>query len=231
MGEWFVDWGLPVVGAVLAGALIGYEREFRGHSAGLRTHTLISLASAVLILSVRGQTEWVDPLLPIETLSIDPTRMSHGILTGIGFLCGGVIFKEGLTVHGLTTAATLWISSVVGILFGEGSLGLAAATTVLTLLVLTTFKFLDMRLPGLFIIDATLRFKGQSPPSEGELAALLRGRGLRVSRMSRHKIEKGDIVEYAATLRSIGRPSIDDLATALEADKRLIEYSLSPRND
>jgi uncharacterized membrane protein YhiD involved in acid resistance len=66
-------------------------------------------------------------------MRIDPVRMAHGILTGVGFLCGGVIFQQGVSVHGLTTAASLWITSAIGTLFGVGLYELAIGGTVLSL--------------------------------------------------------------------------------------------------
>ena len=85
-----------LTGALVIGAMIGFERSFHGRPAGFRTHALVCLASALLML---------------VTIRADPTRMAQGIMTGIGFLGAGVIFKEGLTVRGLTTAASIWILS------------------------------------------------------------------------------------------------------------------------
>ena len=96
------------LGHARAAAMIAPAR-----AAGFRTHTLVALASAILMLAAQHQVEWASSTTPEEILRIDPVRMAHGILTGVGFLCGGVIFKEGLSVHGLTTAASLWITSAL----------------------------------------------------------------------------------------------------------------------
>lgn len=127
---------LPILGAVIAGGLVGFEREFRGRPAGFRTHILVSLASCLLMLAAVNQQAWTFTGLADETIVTDPTRMAHGILTGIGFLCAGVIFREGFSIHGLTTAASLWITSALGVLYGVGMAGLAAGGTVVTLVVL-----------------------------------------------------------------------------------------------
>jgi putative Mg2+ transporter-C (MgtC) family protein len=95
--------------AVGLGAAIGFERQWRHRLAGLRTNTLVALGSASFVL--------FSLLAPGEG---DPTRVAAQVVTGIGFLGGGVIFKEGLTVRGLNTAATLWCSAAVGILAGGG---------------------------------------------------------------------------------------------------------------
>jgi len=95
----------PMTGAIVAGAVIGAEREYRASPAGLRTHMLVALSSCLLMLSAVHQMEWLNDA-PQEVIRIDPVRMAHGILTGVGFLCGGVIFREGLNVRGLILHAS-----------------------------------------------------------------------------------------------------------------------------
>ena len=95
-----MDWDLvwPVAAAMAAGGLIGVERTYHGHPAGFRTHILVCLTSCLLMLAAMQQATWAFVALPGQTVVIDPTRMPHGILTGIGFLCAGVIFREGFSV-------------------------------------------------------------------------------------------------------------------------------------
>ena len=100
---------------MLAGGLIGLERSFHGRPAGFRTHALVCLASALLMTVTAFQSVWI-PEADLELFRTDPTRMAQGIMTGIGFLGAGVIFKEGLNVRGLTTAASIWITAAIGIL-------------------------------------------------------------------------------------------------------------------
>jgi putative Mg2+ transporter-C (MgtC) family protein len=87
-----------VAGALVVGAMIGFERTFHGRPAGFRTHALVCLASSLLMLVTVYQLHWMTEV-PIDTIRADPTRMAQGIMTGIGFLGAGVIFKEGLTVR------------------------------------------------------------------------------------------------------------------------------------
>ena len=89
--------------AAVAGGLIGFERSYHGRPAGFRTHTLVCMASSLLMLVTIYQKQWFS-LADIETVRIDPTRMAQGVMTGIGFLGAGVIMKEGLSVRGLTTS-------------------------------------------------------------------------------------------------------------------------------
>jgi putative Mg2+ transporter-C (MgtC) family protein len=104
--------------ALLLGALIGLERQWRQRSAGLRTNTLVSLGSAAFIALSMLLTSDVG----------DPSRVAGQIVTGIGFLGAGVIMKHGLSVQGLNTAATIWCSAAVGSLAGAGLFGAAALT-------------------------------------------------------------------------------------------------------
>jgi putative Mg2+ transporter-C (MgtC) family protein len=108
-----------LLGALAVGGLIGLERSFRGRPAGFRTHALVCLASALLMLVTVYQAEWM-VMTPLDAIRVDPTRMAQGIMTGIGFLGAGVIFKEGATVRGLTTVASIWVISAIGILVGIG---------------------------------------------------------------------------------------------------------------
>ena len=110
--------------ALVLGGMIGFERTFHGRPAGFRTHSLVCVASALLMLVTVYQSEWMTSA-PIDTIRTDPTRMAQGIMTGIGFLGAGVIFKEGLTVRGLTTAASIWMTAAIGILVGALTVGSA----------------------------------------------------------------------------------------------------------
>src|SRR5437879_7362961 len=108
-----------VAGALVIGAMIGFERTFHGRPAGFRTHALVCVASSLLMLVTVYQNQWMT-VLPLDAIRTDPTRMAQGIMTGIGFLGAGVIFKEGLTVRGLTTAASIWVTAAIGIILGIG---------------------------------------------------------------------------------------------------------------
>ena len=104
-GEWLNILTRLLV-ATLAGGLIGLERSYHGRPAGFRTHILVCLASSLLMLVTMYEAKWFTGA-PLDTVRVDPTRMAQGIMTGIGFLGAGVIVREGLTVRGLTTAASI----------------------------------------------------------------------------------------------------------------------------
>ena len=105
---------LRPLAALLAGALVGLERSYHGRAAGLRTYALVCLGSALLVALA-------DELMrgPAGGLG-DSTRVIQGIVTGVGFLGAGVIVKEGFSVRGLTTAASIWVISAVGVVIGAG---------------------------------------------------------------------------------------------------------------
>lgn len=113
--------------AAVLGAVLGFERELRQKSAGLRTNTLISVGSALFTLM---SIELADPI------GADPGRIAAQIVTGIGFLGAGAIIRTGGNVHGLTTAATIWVNAAVGVAAGGGELRLATIATGLTVIVL-----------------------------------------------------------------------------------------------
>ena len=135
----YLDMGLRLVAALAAGGIIGLERSYRGRAAGFRTHALVCVASCLLMLVTVFESYWIASIAASRVV-IDPTRMAQGIMTGIGFLGAGVIVKEGLTVRGLTTAASIWITAAIGILTGIGFYVAAGLGTVLTLGTLSVFR-------------------------------------------------------------------------------------------
>ena len=130
--------------ALLLSALIGLEREIRQKSAGLRTYTLVGLASALIVLiSKYGFTN----ILVEGHVVLDPSRMAAQIVSGIGFIGGGVIFVRKDLVRGLTTATTIWVTSAVGMACGAGLPLLAIAVTIANFVVIFGFPVLERRLP------------------------------------------------------------------------------------
>ncbi|MGZ4290542.1 MAG: MgtC/SapB family protein [Gaiellaceae bacterium] len=136
---------LRLVFACILGAAIGFEREIRDREAGIRTHLLVSLGSALFtIVSAYGFHEFL--VGGGNIVRADPSRVAAQIVTGIGFLGAGAIIREGLSVRGLTTAATLWVVAAIGMSCGAGYYWPAAAATVLTILALWPLRLLAYRL-------------------------------------------------------------------------------------
>ena len=142
--------------AVLGGA-IGLERELREREAGLRTHLLVSVGAALFtMVSAYAWTDW--SFSNREGLVFDPTRIAAQVVTGIGFLGAGAIIRQGLSVRGLTTAATLWVVAAIGMATGVGYYEAALVTTALVLLSLWPLRIVAYRLAA------------RTRPEEGRLA-------------------------------------------------------------
>lgn len=225
------DFAMPLLAAILAGGLIGFEREWRGRAAGFRTHILVCLASALLMEAAVSQGSWRFDVLAGTEIVSDPTRMAHGVLTGIGFLCAGVIFRAGFSIHGLTTAASLWITAAIGLLFGAGLFALAATGTVLTVVILAMLRLVSARLPQQSIIDAEVVWRREAPEAEDQVEAAIGEIGW-LRRGDRHElIDGGEAVRRTFRLRATGEESLKALAARLRTIDGLTGYRLEPRDD
>jgi putative Mg2+ transporter-C (MgtC) family protein len=143
LGGWDALLRLSIACAL--GGAIGFERELRDREAGIRTHLLVSLGSALFtVVSAYGFHEFLTGGGNI--VRADPSRIAAQIVTGIGFLGAGAIIREGLSVRGLTTAATLWCVAAIGMACGAGYYWPAAAATALTLIALWPLRILAYRL-------------------------------------------------------------------------------------
>ncbi|MFC0103654.1 MgtC/SapB family protein [Sphingopyxis terrae] len=216
----------PLLGAIGAAILIGGEREYRSSPAGLRTHVLLGLSCALLMLAAVHQMRWLGDT-PESVVRIDPVRMAHGILTGIGFLCGGVIFREGLNVRGLTTAASLWATATLGILFGVGFFHLALFGTAATLIVLAAVRLSEALLPQRCFARFELRFRsGSSIDAEGVRARLAR-HALRPLALQ-ERMESGER-SFAATVSGYRRERAAALVEELIGDPDIMAFTLEPQ--
>lgn len=135
-----LDLVLRMLLALAIGALIGWERELLNRPAGLRTHMLVSIGAAVIMII--GETA---AFRYAGAFSVDPTRLAAQVVSGIGFLGAGTILREGVNVRGLTTAASLWAVACLGLAAGGGYYEVAAAGTVAIILTLTIFDQLERR--------------------------------------------------------------------------------------
>jgi putative Mg2+ transporter-C (MgtC) family protein len=219
-----------VAGALLIGALIGLERTFHGRPAGFRTHALVSMASALLMLATVHQGKWMTEV-SIDTIRTDPTRMAQGIMTGIGFLGAGVIFKEGLTVRGLTTAASIWVTAAIGILIGIGFYFPAILGVVATLAVLAVFRLIEHRLPSEFYAHHTLKFDRNSAMSEEDIRRLISRHGFSIANLSYRLAEGGKIFEYRMVIRTRDRQNAEALSQHLRKLDDVIEFRIAPTGD
>jgi putative Mg2+ transporter-C (MgtC) family protein len=168
------DLALRLILTMIAAAIMGFNRGARGHAAGLRTTILVALAAATamiltnLLLSLAGK-------VPDSFATMDPMRLPLGILTGVGFLGGGAILKKDGAITGVTTAATLWIATVIGLCFGADQLGLGTAATGMGILTLWAMELIDVRIPREHHAILVISTEPGAPPPN--LAGLLRPLG------------------------------------------------------
>jgi len=157
---------LPVVLAGVFGGAIGAEREIREREAGLRTHMLVSIGAALFTLvSAYGFSDF--HFSNRSGITYDPTRIAAQVVTGIGFLGAGAIIRQGLSVRGLTTAASLWVVAAIGLATGAGYYSAALITTVVVLVSLWPLRIIAFRLfervrPGELRLEVELQ-SGESP--------------------------------------------------------------------
>ena len=168
---------------------------------------------------------------PIEAIRTDPTRMAQGIMTGIGFLGAGVIFKEGLTVRGLTTAASIWITAAIGILVGVGFYLPAVIGTLATLIVLGVFRAVEARLPSEFYTHHPIRFVRESIIPEPELRELIGRHGFTIANLSHRLTEMGKVFEYRMVIRTRDRSAAARLSQYLCTVPGIIEFRIAPTGD
>lgn len=193
----------------MIGTVLGIEREYRSKAAGLRTMIMICLGSTIfteISLSIGGAS---------------PDRIASTIITGIGFLGAGVIFKDGLTISGITTATTIWISAALGMAVGAGEYFIAIVSSVVVLLVLTVFEKVKMWISELHqvrIYKITLNNEAAFQHSIQSEASKLR-LSYRLERDIKNETDQLLLCEIAGR-----RKSLDQLTHFLKNDPRVKAY-------
>jgi putative Mg2+ transporter-C (MgtC) family protein len=216
--------------ALLIGGLIGLERSYHGRPAGFRTHALVCLSTALLMLITAFEDQWV-PVRDDVRLTLDPTRMAQGIMTGIGFLGAGAIIKEGVTVRGLTTAASIWITAAIGILIGIGFYFPALLASVLTLGTLSVFRWIETHLPMQFYAHFTVRFAREQVLPEDDLRALVSKHRFTIANLN-YRLDAGDgFFEYRMVIRSNRADNVRALTETLKHLPSVLEYRIAPTGD
>jgi len=221
---------IHLLAALVLGGIIGFERSYRGRPAGFRTHTLVCLASSLLMMITFYQWKWL-PGVPLDTVRTDPTRMAQGIMTGIGFLGAGIIYKEGLTVRGLTTSASIWITAAIGILLGVGFYFPALVATALTVGILSVFRRIEARMPSNFYAHHSLCFDRNKVMPEKEVRRLLTDHGFTVANMSYHVSDDSRLFEYKMVIGTNDHDKISDLADDLRQLDHVRSFRISPTGD
>ncbi|GIL05396.1 MAG: hypothetical protein BroJett031_19160 [Betaproteobacteria bacterium] len=209
--------GLHLLGALLLGMLVGYERSFQGRAAGMRTYGLVCMAATALTVFNGFAPLWFGTTA--ATATNDPTRVVQGVMTGIGFLCAGVIMKDGLSIRGLNTAASIWTVAAVGVLLGVGFYAAAILLAVLSAVSMSALRRLEVRLPGRSRLDVQLKFRGEHLPSFSDLSAAAAARG--------HRIVPESLVISFADGQPIWRFSVVSIDRATAASQPMLAEELA----
>ena len=176
----WVDVAVRLALAAALGGAIGAERELRDREAGFRTHLLVSVGAALFTLvSAYAWTDWA--FSQREGLVFDPTRIAAQIVTGIGFLGAGAIIRQGISIRGLTTAATLWVVAAIGMASATGYYWAAIVTTAVVLVTLWPLRVLAHRVfARLRTEEGRLTVDLRPAAGAAPLLAVLEGAGARV---------------------------------------------------
>lgn len=225
------DIALPLFSSLITGILIGFERELRAKPAGLRTHALVCFASTLLMLAAARQGEWTVAFIPGTNITTDPTRMAHGVLTGIGFLCAGVIFRDGFSIHGLTTAASLWVTSAIGVLYGVGTYWLAVTGAIMTIGVLVLLRLINHLLPDRIEVRLSVAAAAESAFDAPALRRILRDRGLSATPVALNFRPTEGEIELVTRTSYASEDMGDDLARVLRAAPGVLRFSIFPTDE
>ncbi|MDH5473390.1 MAG: MgtC/SapB family protein [Gammaproteobacteria bacterium] len=216
--------------ALLAGGIIGLERSLHGREAGFRTHSLVAVSSSLLMLLMAFQWQLI-PEQYIDTVRTDPTRMAQGIMTGIGFLGAGVIIKEGLTVRGLTTAASIWMTAAIGIVIGLGFYFPALIATLITVITLSMFRWVESSIPAMKYAQLSVRFlRSNKYADEDSLRELINEYDIKSFETGYKLGGEGEdkSFTYQMTLRTKDMKNLRRLAQSLMEMDDIYEFAITP---
>ena len=220
---------LNVVGALVLGLIVGYERSYHGRAAGMRTYGMVCMAAAALTAIAGYPSFWYGGHVN-SYLAGDPPRVIQGIVTGIGFLGAGVIMRDGLNISGLTTAASIWACSVIGVMVGVGFYASAILLTFLSALSMMWISRLETWLPSRPAISISLEFERNFVPQETTLREVVYAHGYEVAPGSfsiRSVNEKLEWHFVAIALSKNSGVAMNELASGFSTLHGVENFSLS----
>jgi putative Mg2+ transporter-C (MgtC) family protein len=221
----YVQIAAHIACAWAAGGVIGIERSYHGRAAGFRTHCIVAIAAAAAVTVALIPN--LRPELFHGAASIDNAgRVAQGIMTGIGFLGAGVIFKTGVNIQGLTTAASVWATAAIGLLFGLGAYAPGLMATVAVLATLILLRWAEQWMPANVYAFSTFRFRADDAPSGDALKAMLGAFGASLGELSYARQEGGTIQQYSGIVRMPKDAVLHALAEHLRKMDGLVEYEL-----
>lgn len=200
----YADLGLRVLLTALASAALGFDRSAEGHPAGVKTTMLVSLAACLAMLQANSLLVTTGKT-PDSFVSFDVMRLPLGVLTGVGFIGGGAILKRDGDVVGLTTAATLWFVTMIGLCFGAGLLTLGVIGAAVGLLVLRGMKVFERRLRQRRVAELSLKWRAESFDPTLALETIASA-GLTPSRVAMKNAPTEGIHELTCAVRRLNLP-------------------------
>jgi putative Mg2+ transporter-C (MgtC) family protein len=216
---------LHMLGALATGLVIGYERSYHGRAAGLRTYSLVCMASTALTVVNGYPNMWYAGLSDTPGVA-DPTRAIQGIMTGIGFLGAGVIMREGFSIRGLSTAASIWVTAAIGVLIGVGFYGAALVGATATVVVMAAARQVENALPHQTALHLTLVYPRDRTPPAADIHAMLGRHGFMARDWSFQLAEDGRTFQYQMALLAEREPAPMELLDALAANRDLTSFRL-----
>jgi putative Mg2+ transporter-C (MgtC) family protein len=196
---------LRLILAFVLGGIIGFERQHRKKTAGLKTHVLVCLGSCLVTVLSINLYAGVQGLT-----NADPARLAAQVVSGIGFLGAGAIIKEGPTIRGLTTAASLWVVASVGLAAGAGAFTGAIVTTVLVVLSLEVLPKIDKLYNREPSVSNLIIHSIEKPGQIGRIGSCLGSQGVSISQINIEDAEAGKIVIYM-TVKMPERVGLDQV--------------------
>jgi len=224
-----LELAVRIAAALVVGGLIGLERELGGHPAGFRTHILVCLGSAlIMLLSIYGFSEFAYEF----NVRMDPARLAAQVVSGIGFLGAGTILRTGLTISGLTTAASLWVVAALGLAVGAGFYTGAALTTVLVLIslfLLNKIEKLAIKSSKPAEIDV---FMKASKHDLDKVLEIFEEYGARVTDISTYELKQGgeDMLHIKANVEIRKYKAVPQMLGQLRSMDEVSQVSLKYRN-
>lgn len=208
-----------------AGGLIGLERSHNGRAAGFRTLSIVAIASAAAMI-VTFEPQLV-PAALLGAARLDPGRIAQGVMTGVGFLGAGVIFKEGVSVQGLTTAAAIWATSAIGLLMGLGMIWPGALVTAAVLVTLILFRWIERVMPDTTYALVALRFHAGLAPSAESMTEDLKRIAVTLSGVSYALKQGGELFEVRGVLHTDEKHGLAKAAAHFRDTPHLVEFDIS----
>jgi putative Mg2+ transporter-C (MgtC) family protein len=218
---------LHLLGATAVGLVLGYERTYHGRAAGMRTYALVCVASTMLTAINGYPAQWYGGLSMTPSVA-DPTRVIQGIMTGIGFLGAGVIMKEGFTIRGLSTAASIWMTAAIGVIIGVGFYGAALSATLVAVVAMTGLGRLEKMLPHQTTLHLSLVYPHNQVPTSDEIRERMKTYGFDVIDWSFQYCEGKEKFQYDLVLQAPGICQSHNLVGDLSNTREVVEFRLAP---